>query len=105
MPPAWVNDGTRFDGTMNYPFTAATIAYAVGDRLDPTTRLDNADYSVAPAIDSSGYRDRIEWNLSWYNEAATAARISTCSIHTTPLGSSASRPVTWIRSSSPSCCS
>ena len=67
----WVNDGLRFDGTMNYPFTAATIAYAVGDRLDPATRLDNADYSVAPAIDSSAYRDRIEWILGWYNDAAT----------------------------------
>ncbi|MEA2058883.1 MAG: glycoside hydrolase family 13 protein, partial [Actinomycetota bacterium] len=80
---AWVNDGTRFDGTMNYPFTAATIAYAVGDRLDPTTRLDNADYSVAPAIDSSGYRDRIEWNLSWYNEAATASNLNLLDSHDT----------------------
>ena len=79
----WVNDGRRFDGTMNYPFTAATIAYAVGDRLDPATRLDNADYSVAPAIDSSAYRDRIEWIRSWYNDAAAASNLNLLDSHDT----------------------
>jgi glycosidase len=68
---------------MNYPFTAATIAYAVGDRLDPATRLDNADYSVAPAIDGSAYRDRIEWILSWYNDAAAASNLNLLDSHDT----------------------
>ena len=79
----WVNEGTRFDGTMNYPFTAATIAFAVGDRVDPETRLDNPDYSVAPPIDGAGYSDRIVWIRSWYSDAANTSNLNLLDSHDT----------------------
>ncbi|MGB9357346.1 MAG: glycoside hydrolase family 13 protein [Acidimicrobiia bacterium] len=80
---AFINDGTRFDGTMNYPFTTATIAFAVGDRLDASTMMDNPHYGVAPALDGSGYRHRIEWLLNHYPEAATLANLNLLDSHDT----------------------
>ena len=80
---AFVNDGDRFDGTMNYPFTAATIAFAVGDRLDTSTIMDNPHYDVAPALDGSGYRHRIERLLNHYPEAATLANLNLLDSHDT----------------------
>ena len=80
---AFVNDGNRFDGTMNYPFTTATIAFTVGDRLDTSTMMDNPHYAVAPALDGSGYRRRIERLLSHYPEAATLANLNLLDSHDT----------------------
>ncbi len=80
---AFINDGNRFDGTMNYPFTTATIAFAVGDRLDMSTMMDNPHYNVAPALDGSGYRHRIEWLLNHYPEAATLANLNLLDSHDT----------------------
>ena len=80
---AWTTDGTRFDGTMNYPFATATIAFVVGDRLDPTTMLDNPWYDVAPAIDASGYRDRIDSLLGRYPEAVNLANLNLLDSHDT----------------------
>ena len=79
----FVNDGTRFDGTMNYPFTTATIAFTVGDRLDASTMMDNPHYDVAPALDGSGYRHRIEWLLGHYSEPATLANLNLLDSHDT----------------------
>ncbi len=80
---AFINDGNRFDGTMNYPFTTATIAFAVGDRLDSSTMMDNPHYNVAPALDGSGYRHRIEWLLNCYPEAASLANLNLLDSHDT----------------------
>ena len=80
---AYVNDGTRFDGTMNYPFTTATIAFTVGDRLDPATMMDNPSYDIAPAIDAAGYRDRIGWLLDHYPDAVNLANLNLLDSHDT----------------------
>ena len=79
----YINDGTRFDGTMNYPFTTATIAYTVGDRLDQSTMMDNPYYNIAPATDAGGYRDRIQSLLDQYPEAATLANLNLLDSHDT----------------------
>ena len=79
----FINDGNRFDGTMNYPFTTATIAFTVGDRLDTSTMMDNPHYNVAPAVDGSGYRHRIERLLGHYPEPATLANLNLLDSHDT----------------------
>ena len=79
----FVNDGTRFDGTMNYPFTTATIAFTVGARLDTSTMMENPHYNVAPALDGSEYRHRIEWLLGHYPEPATLANLNLLDSHDT----------------------
>jgi neopullulanase len=80
---AWIGDGSRFDAVMNYPFAAATIAYAVGGRLDHSLRLDNPAYTVAPAIDGAGYRDRIEHLLAAYPPDAALANLNLLDSHDT----------------------
>ncbi len=76
-------DGTRFDGAMNYPFTTATIAFTVGDRLDPATMMDNPSYDISPAIHAAGYRDRIGWLLDRYPEPVTLANLNLLDSHDT----------------------
>jgi glycosidase len=80
---AFIGDGSRFDATMNYPFTTATIAFTVGNRLDPSTVMDNPHYNVTPPLDGSGYRHRIEWLLKHYPEAATLANLNLLDSHDT----------------------
>ena len=80
---AYINDGDRFDGTMNYPFTTATIAYAVGGRLNQSTMMDNPYYNVAPATDAGGYRDRIQRLLDQYPEPAALANLNLLDSHDT----------------------
>lgn len=79
----WVVDGTRFDATMNYPFTTATIAFAVGNILDHALRLDNPAYTVAPPVDAAGYRHRITQLLSAYPEEATLCQLNLLDSHDT----------------------
>ena len=80
---AWIGDGTRFDGTMNYQLTAAIIAFAVGSRLDHSLRLDNPAYAVAPPIDAAGYRDRIAQLLDRYPPEAATANMNLLDSHDT----------------------
>ncbi len=79
----YVAGGERFDATMNYQWTAATISYTVGSRLDHSTRLDNPLYAVAPPLDAAGYRDRIARLLERYPEEATLANLNLLDSHDT----------------------
>ncbi|MEN8233923.1 MAG: glycoside hydrolase family 13 protein [Actinomycetota bacterium] len=79
----YVNEGTRFDGTMNYPFTTAAIAFTVGDRLDTKTMMDNPYYNVVPAIDAAGFRDRVQSFLDRYPETAALANLNLLDSHDT----------------------
>lgn len=79
----WIGDGSRFDATMNYVFTAATIAFAVGKRLDHSLRLDNPAYTVAPASDAAGYRDRMEHLLAAYPTEAALVNLNLLDSHDT----------------------
>ncbi len=80
----WIDFGERFDGTMNYRFAAATIAFAVGDAFDRTTRIDNPHYNVSPAIDADGYRGRIHDILNDYTSFALTANLNLLDSHDTP---------------------
>ena len=80
---SYIATGERFDATMNYQWTAATISYIVGGRLDHSTRLDNPLYAVAPPLDAAGYRDRIAWLLDRYPEEATLANLNLLDSHDT----------------------
>jgi glycosidase len=79
----YISTGERFDATMNYQWTAATISYTVGGRLDHNTRLDNPLYAIAPPLDAAGYRDRIAWLLGRYPEEATLANLNLLDSHDT----------------------
>ena len=79
----YIADGTRFDATMNYQFTAATIAFVVGRRLDHTTRLDNPLYTVAPALDAASYRERMARLIERYPQQVVQANLNLLDSHDT----------------------
>lgn len=80
---AYITDGTRFDGTMNYLLTTATIAFAAGSRVDPAQDLDNPWYDITPAIDAAGYNDRIDRLLASYPASAHLANLNLLDSHDT----------------------
>lgn len=80
---AFINAGDRFDGTMNYRFTAATIAFAVGHRLDESLALDNPFYEIRPAIDAATYGWRMRDLLESYSEQGNLANLNLLDSHDT----------------------
>ncbi|WP_448602233.1 glycoside hydrolase family 13 protein [Thermoleptolyngbya sp.] len=58
-------DGTQFDGVMNYLFTAPTIAFTAGDRVD-LPLVENRSYRPYPALDAAGYAAKIQALLDLY---------------------------------------
>ena len=49
----WVDDGTRFDGVMNYPVTEAMIRFAAQGRLDEEV-IEPVNLTLEPALDAAG---------------------------------------------------
>ncbi|GAB4157935.1 MAG: glycoside hydrolase family 13 protein [Cyanobacteria bacterium J069] len=58
-------DGTQFDGVMNYLFTAPTIAFTAGDRVD-LPLVEGRSYRPYPALDAAGYAAKIRDLLDLY---------------------------------------
>ena len=58
-------DGNQFDGVMNYLFTEAAIAFAVGDRV-LMEHVERPHYRPYPALDAKDYGDRIQQLLGLY---------------------------------------
>lgn len=58
-------DGTQFDGVMNYLFTAPTIAFTAGDRVQ-IEQVVGMSYTPYPALDARGYAAKIEELLALY---------------------------------------
>ncbi|MGI9610488.1 MAG: glycoside hydrolase family 13 protein [Acidimicrobiia bacterium] len=56
----WVGESGRFDGVMNYPLTTAIISFAVGNRLDPTSALNNNEYQISQGIHAAEFADRLD---------------------------------------------
>ena len=79
----YINDGTRFDATMNYKFTTAAIAFAVGTRVAASTQLDNPWYDISPPIDADGYGYRIQQLLDMYSTEARAVNLNLLGSHDT----------------------
>lgn len=58
-------DGTQFDGVMNYLFTAPTIAFVAGDRVNIELVKDQS-YQPYPALSAVGYSEKIADLLALY---------------------------------------
>lgn len=58
-------DGTQFDGVMNYLFTAPTIAFAAGDRVD-MTQVQDRSYQPYPPLFAKEYGEKIQALLDLY---------------------------------------
>ena len=58
-------DGTQFDGVMNYLFTAPTIAFTAGDRVD-IAQVESRSYAPYPPIFAKEYADQIQALLALY---------------------------------------
>jgi cyclomaltodextrinase len=79
----WIGDGTRFDGTMNYPLTAAIISFVAGDRVDPTTDIDNPWYVITEPLDAAEYANRVDHLLAAYPDHAHLANLNLLDSHDT----------------------
>ena len=58
-------DGSQFDGVMNYLFTAPTIAFTAGDRVD-IEQVKDRSYQPYPALSAAGYAEKIQEVLQLY---------------------------------------
>ena len=58
-------DGTQFDGVMNYLFTAPTIAFTAGDRVDMTQVQDRSYYPYPPLF-AAEYGEKMQELLQLY---------------------------------------
>ncbi|MBW4680351.1 MAG: glycoside hydrolase family 13 protein [Microcoleus vaginatus WJT46-NPBG5] len=58
-------DGTQFDGVMNYLFTAPTIAFTAGDRVD-IDQVKDRSYSPYPPLFAPEYAEKIQYLLELY---------------------------------------
>jgi len=58
-------DGTQFDGVMNYLFTAPTIAFIAGDRVQMEL-VENPSYFPYPALSAKEYGEKIKDLLALY---------------------------------------
>lgn len=58
-------DGTQFDGVMNYLFTAPTIAFTAGDRVD-MEQVQDRSYHPYPPLFAAEYAEKIQELLELY---------------------------------------
>jgi glycosidase len=58
-------DGSQFDGVMNYLFTAPTIAFTAGDRVD-IEQVKDRSYEPYPALSAAEYAKKIQQVLQLY---------------------------------------
>jgi len=79
----WVGASGRFDAVMNYKLTTAIIAFAIGNRIDPATVLDNSDYDVTPGLNAAEFADRIDWMSSLYDDETRLAMLNLLDSHDT----------------------
>ncbi len=80
----FTNDGTRFDGTMNYRLTTAILGYVIGDRADQAAILDNNDnYVIDRDIDGVRYADLVDAILASYPPHVHVANMNLLDSHDT----------------------
>ncbi len=75
--------GNRFDATMNYVFSAATIAFSAGDRVSGTL-VGDRDYDAFPGIDAGEFGERISQLLALYDWETTQVQFNLLDSHDTP---------------------
>jgi len=79
----WVGEANRFDGVMNYPLTTSIISFAVGNRLDETSVLDNNEYTISQGIHASEFADRIDDLAETYPGPERSAMLNLLDSHDT----------------------
>ena len=57
--------GDRFDGVMNYLFTAATLSFAGGERIVPAM-VEGRGYNPLEPMPGEAYANRLNWLLGLY---------------------------------------
>ncbi len=94
----FTNDGTRFDGTMNYRLTTAILGYVVGDRADEAAILDNNEnYIIDRDLDGTGYAELVDAVLGSYPHHVRLANMNLLDSHDTArIMSIASNDVTSV---------
>lgn len=75
-------DGTTFDATMNYEWTAAVLAYTAGDRVSYELVKDRG-YKPYPALDAAGFRAALQRLLGLYDWEVTQAQMNLLDSHDT----------------------
>jgi len=75
--------GDRFDATMNYPFAAAVIAFAGGDRVSEAL-VSNRSYQPFPGTDAPAFAERITRLQSAYDWETTLVQFNLLASHDAP---------------------
>jgi len=79
----YLNDGTRFDATMNYVLTVAIMSFVVGERIDEDNLVRNEEYENVAPIDAPGYAEQIDRLFSLYPEKNHLANLNLLESHDT----------------------
>lgn len=75
-------DGTQFDGVMNYPLTAATIAFAGGDRV-LMDQVENQSYEPYPALNAHDYAQKVKFLVHQHDWQIQLAQLNLLDSHDT----------------------
>lgn len=75
-------DGTQFDGVINYLFTAPTIAFTAGDRVEMDLIKDR-DYYPYPPLDAPEYAAKLEDLLVLYPWEIQLSQLNLLASHDT----------------------
>ena len=78
---SWL-DGSQFDGVMNYPFAASTIAFAAGERVR-MEHVQGRSYQPYPALTAAGYATKIESLLNLYDWQINLTQLNLLASHDT----------------------
>lgn len=80
---AWVNNGKRFDGTMNYLLTSAILRFAAGDRIDPS-HAHGLSFMATPKLDAFEYGEAVAQLSGLYSSRALEHHLNLLGSHDTP---------------------
>jgi glycosidase len=75
--------GSRFDGLMNYPFTAAVTAFVAGERVSPVL-VKGRSYDPYPPADAQAFGRRIAALLDGYPWSVNLSQLNLLDSHDTP---------------------
>ena len=79
----WVGSQGPFDGVMNYPLTTSTIAFCIGNRINPDGIVQNFDYHVTPGLNAGEFADRIDELMEWYGPTTRTMMLNLLDSHDT----------------------
>ncbi len=79
---AWVNDGARFDGVMNYPMTEVMLRFTAGGNLDEEM-IEPVNLTLVPALDAAGYQEAVDAHLARHPWEAHLCNLNLLGSHDT----------------------